>query len=134
MSANNDVYDRCGCGSFVINRGNDPSSNLIAAAAARGDLKTLERLLADGADVNAKNSNGFTALFMAVHAFVDNEPDRRRICLLLVAHGADLIEGPCSFLPAAPTLVPQPNPWRSVSTTTTPMPPPALALEPAFYQ
>jgi len=55
----------------------------LHAASLDGDLKTVQRLLATGADVNATLPNGWTALGFAV---LKNHAD---IVALLLEHGAD---------------------------------------------
>lgn len=55
----------------------------IHIAAQNGNFKALRLLISAGADVNAQNGNGLTALHMAV------EYDLNDCCDLLLANGAD---------------------------------------------
>ena len=63
----------------------NPQQNqpLHAAAALSGNLETVQRLLRAGADVNAVQAGGFTALFSAAAS------GRRKLAELLIAEGAD---------------------------------------------
>lgn len=45
----------------------DDRAKAFVGAAARGDLETVRRMLADGVDVNARNERGSTALQIAAH-------------------------------------------------------------------
>jgi ankyrin repeat protein len=54
------------------------------AAARSGDVETLERLLAAGHDINAKDEHGQTALMVAAR------DGRTAVVQLLVGRGADL--------------------------------------------
>jgi ankyrin repeat protein len=54
------------------------------AATAGGDLAAIDRLLSAGADVDARDEHGQTALMNAAR---DGQPD---VVQLLIAHGADL--------------------------------------------
>ena len=58
------------------------------AAAGRGDLAEVRRLLAEGADVNAADAMGFTALF---HACYNGDEDRGypEVVRALLEAGAD---------------------------------------------
>lgn len=55
-----------------------------ALAIRRNDVSTLAALLAAGADVDARDRHGQTALMLAARH------GRRELAALLVAHGADL--------------------------------------------
>ncbi len=66
----------------------DINSNLIDAA-EEDDVESVRRLLKAGADVNARNVNGDTALMLAVWWEFDNSSGKEVIDLLLEA-GADL--------------------------------------------
>jgi ankyrin repeat protein len=54
----------------------------LVEAALDGDTQQVEQLLTQGADVNAQNNNGKTALMTAA------EWDHKKICELLLASGA----------------------------------------------
>ncbi|QHW32292.1 hypothetical protein GZH47_16750 [Paenibacillus rhizovicinus] len=56
----------------------------LIAAAERGDLKDVARLVEDGADINGQDSRGRTAIMAATHA---NKPE---IVRWLIAAGADI--------------------------------------------
>ena len=56
----------------------------LVAAAERGDLTTLRRLLDAGAPVDQRDARGRTALLAATHA------DRREVARELVRRGADV--------------------------------------------
>jgi len=60
----------------------------LMAAAGRGDLEAVRALLAAGADVNAADSRGFTALF---HACYNGDEDRGypEVVKALLEAGAD---------------------------------------------
>ncbi|MCP1997699.1 ankyrin repeat domain-containing protein [Nitrobacter winogradskyi] len=59
----------------------------LMEACWRGDIAEVERLIREGADVNAGNSNGTTPLMYAkTHAFSTGET---RLIRLLLASGAD---------------------------------------------
>ncbi|MBZ0249267.1 MAG: ankyrin repeat domain-containing protein [Burkholderiales bacterium] len=60
----------------------------LMAAAGRGDLAEVRRLLAEGADVNAADAMGFTALF---HACYNGDEDRGypEVVRALLEAGAD---------------------------------------------
>ena len=60
---------------------NDKNQNLIVAA-EKGDQDNVQRLLNEGADVNAKESDGWTALKIA------RQRGQKEIEELLIAHGA----------------------------------------------
>ena len=53
-------------------------------AALDGDIKTMERLIAEGTDVGASDSAGSTPL----HVSAMN--GQARVCELLIRHGADI--------------------------------------------
>ncbi len=57
--------------------------NSFCVSIAKGDLETVQKLIARGADVNAK-SNGMTPVMYAAKF------NRTEILKLLIAHGADL--------------------------------------------
>ncbi|UKM66298.1 ankyrin repeat domain-containing protein [Flavobacteriaceae bacterium GSB9] len=57
--------------------------NSFCVSIAKGDLETVQKLIARGADVNAK-SNGMTPVMYAA------KYNRTEILKLLIAHGADL--------------------------------------------
>ncbi|MFL1012984.1 ankyrin repeat domain-containing protein [Flavisericum labens] len=57
--------------------------NTFCVSIAKGDLETVQKLIARGADVNAK-SNGMTPLMYAAKF------NRTEILKLLIMHGADL--------------------------------------------
>ncbi|XPV77647.1 MAG: hypothetical protein ACNI27_06950 [Desulfovibrio sp.] len=44
-----------------------PQARLLARAAARGDIKKMDNLVAEGADVNASSSVGLTIPYWLVH-------------------------------------------------------------------
>ncbi len=64
-------------------RDRDGNTPLLKAASA-GDLKEMERCLAAGSDVNAKNRQGSAAIHIAV------ESGRTDMALLLMSKGASL--------------------------------------------
>jgi len=53
-------------------------------ASLTGDIVAVKQLLTDGADVNARNADGNTAVWLACYS------DSPEIIELLAAHGADL--------------------------------------------
>lgn len=61
----------------------DPQMRELAAAAARGDIATIDRLVDEGADVNRQGKEGMQLLLWAMWA--DNEKGFLR----LLEHGAD---------------------------------------------
>jgi TPR repeat protein len=61
----------------------DPKMQELAAAGARGDVKTIDRLVAEGVNVNSVGANGVTPLYWAYYAF--NKEGFKR----LLEQGAD---------------------------------------------
>jgi ankyrin repeat protein len=61
----------------------DPQMQELAAAAARGDVKTIDRLVSESADVNRQGKEGMQLLLWAIWA--DNEKGFLR----LLEHSAD---------------------------------------------
>ena len=57
-------------------------------AVARADLKEISRLLDEGADVNARNEYGMTALILASSKCVSNGGNAE-VVMLLLSRGAD---------------------------------------------
>ncbi len=62
----------------------DPLRAQMLEAAEKGNLPLVRELLAKGADINAKNTNGYTALHMAV------SKSHKDIVEFLIAKGADV--------------------------------------------
>jgi ankyrin repeat protein len=50
---------------FILGVGYATAQNLLIEAAEKGDTEKVKALLAQGADVNAKNKRGSTALMLA---------------------------------------------------------------------
>ena len=67
----------------VLLTGSGPRLDIWQASEA-GDIKVLEQLLADGAEVNARDSNGRAPLHHAVKS------QKRETVEFLIAHGADV--------------------------------------------
>jgi len=67
----------------VVGCGREPRLDIWQASEA-GDIKVLEQLLADGAEVNARDSNGRAPLHHAVQS------QKRETVEFLIAHGADV--------------------------------------------
>src|ERR1044072_9140906 len=55
-----------------VNVKNKDDDTALSAMAAQGNAKVVDALLRDGADVNAKGRNGWTALLLALH---EEHPD-----------------------------------------------------------
>ena len=70
-----------GCSRVMVQKYGVPA---LIPASWKGDTKTVEMLLAKGADVNAKDKNGETALMMA------SQNGHSEIVKLLLAAGADV--------------------------------------------
>jgi len=69
---------------FLLITSNARAQNELTNAAFHGDIKTVKALLAEGADVNAKNDEDITALFMACYSgHID-------VVKTLLASGADV--------------------------------------------
>ncbi|MGD0733086.1 MAG: ankyrin repeat domain-containing protein [Terracidiphilus sp.] len=73
----------CGARVDAVSRNAQQNQPLHAALALGRNAETIELLLAQGADANAAQAGGFTAIFSAAVA------NRRDLAELLVAHGAD---------------------------------------------
>lgn len=65
-------------------------NNMLLEAAQEGELKKTERLLNAGADINAKDNDGRTALMWTIYRSYDNHDSHIDICRLLIEKGADI--------------------------------------------
>jgi serine/threonine-protein phosphatase 6 regulatory ankyrin repeat subunit A/serine/threonine-protein phosphatase 6 regulatory ankyrin repeat subunit B len=68
----------------ALSQGTAASKEELFDAAKRGDLNKVQKLLAQGADVNAKRNDGATPLMMAAYH------GRMDVCELLISKGADI--------------------------------------------
>lgn len=76
---------------FIANGADISSKQLLHIAASQNDLKTAEVLLRAGVDVNERDDNFNTPLFMSTRAvFGNNTNDNEQMILLLIDHGADV--------------------------------------------
>ena len=69
---------------LVVGCGNPEADRALLEAAKDGNIKAVKQHLAAGADVNAKNSVGFTPLHYAAHG------GQKEIAELLIAAEADV--------------------------------------------
>lgn len=69
---------------------NDPSDLALLQAANSGDVKILNYLLENGAEVNGRDQYGFTALMMAIYTHQVSDESRVQEVQTLLDHGANL--------------------------------------------
>lgn len=83
----------------IVNEKDEWSETPLHYAASNGCFEVCELLLRHGADVNARNKNGFTPLFEASARGLFKETACRyvKVCELLLAHGADCHSKICNF-------------------------------------
>lgn len=68
----------------VVKEEMDKRNQALLAAVNQGDKETIQKLLADGADINATDERGRTSAMIAVHT------DQLEVFNLLVEHGANI--------------------------------------------
>ena len=68
----------------LVGCGNPEADRALFKAATEGNIKGIKQLIADGADVNAKDRNGSTTLHAAALT------GHKEIVELLIANGADV--------------------------------------------
>ena len=68
----------------VVKEEMDKRNQALLAAVKQGDKETIQKLLADGADINATDERGRTSAMIAVHT------DQLEVFNLLVEHGANI--------------------------------------------
>src|SRR5579871_205573 len=72
-----------------INAQDDEGETPLMRAIENNQLETITALLANHADTNLVNSHGDTPLSLAVQS-AQNDAERRRYCMLLLTHGANI--------------------------------------------
>lgn len=85
------LSNECNLSITIVNQKNEWMETPLHYAAANGCYDVCELLLRHGADVNAKNKNGFTPLFEASVRGIFKPTAHKfpKVCELLLAHGAD---------------------------------------------